>query len=414
MAAPSRRLGWSVLAQCVSSASTALFSVLAARQLSGTEFGLYAVAFSVYIIALGVSQAIVGQIFLIFHASGQNTDAEHRAHRDGIFLAGFAGILLAGPVGIVGMTASCFPLVVLAVTLPVLLAQDAIRFVLNSKGRPRATFINDVARILLLLLLYMAIQRVGGVISSATMIGLWGVTALVALGVGLGQAHIGLGGAVRPIAFYKKHVSVSSPMIAQYALGTSAQQGAALLVASIAGVVAAGGIRGAQTLLGPVNMMSLGAVSFVIPYIAQHADSSRRVVRISVGISGVLALIAVVVGSAMASVPPHVGAMVLGDSWAASRAVLVPTTVYVGAVVAGVGPSCIFRAFRQSSKNFLISCTVAPLQFFSAVVGTSYFGVVVGVWALAISTVMGTVMSWLMVPRVLRNGVRAEPDGEIT
>ena len=77
-------------------------------------------------------------------------------------------------------------------------------------------------------------------------------------------------GPVRPVVrsatrFARKTADLSRYLVAEWVTVLGAAQIALLLVATIGSAVDVGSLRGAQTLLGPLNILGIGAFGFLGP-----------------------------------------------------------------------------------------------------------------------------------------------------
>src|SRR3954467_2589038 len=96
-----RQIAWGLLDQGLSSATNFGGSVLAARVLSTEDFGAFAVVFSLYLVALGLSRSWTSEPLIVRFAA--ETDAEqHVATRQAATTSISAGLVAGSFLAVAG------------------------------------------------------------------------------------------------------------------------------------------------------------------------------------------------------------------------------------------------------------------------------------------------------------------------
>jgi hypothetical protein len=180
-------------------------------------------------------------------------------------------------------------------------------------------------------------------------------------------------------------------LLAQYVMVVGSQQAGLIVAAVIVGVEAVGAIRGGQALLGPLNVLSLGLVSFAIPEMSRRSLERRDLLTAASGISGALVATTAGWGTVLVLLPVSVGTSLLGDTWVAATGALVGLLLYAAGVSATTGPSAVFRAIDRTSRIFQANLLFAPLLLVLPGAAGLLIGPFAMSWGMAVA-------AWLVVP----------------
>jgi len=368
--ATTRRGIWNLADQVVSSLSNGAVTVLVARTVSATEFGWFAVAFTTSLLLLSVVREIVSQPFLLESSALTAEPFREQARAAAGAVVVFGTVLglgvVAGGVAVQGSGGA--GLVMAGITLPGLFLQDLLRFVGLARGRPQDAALNDtvwlVALAVVLGALISADVRAGWAYILA-----WGATAAAAAGV----AAIRAGVLPRPFGALRwtwTRRGTSGWLVLELAAAYGSVQVVILLVGGVAGAAAAGAWRGTQTLLGPVNVLGMAALSFLVPELLRRPDLSHgRRIRAAAALSGVLVVANVTYGAVLLALPEAAGEQVLGATWASARAYLLPLTVWSAAVAMSLGPLSVLQTLGRIRAAAGVSIRLLPVLLTAAAVG---------------------------------------------
>lgn len=305
--------------QALSSASNVAVSVLVAREASARGFGGFSLVFLAYTLVLGVTTAAASDPLLV--SVGDRSDDEVRAA--GRATTGLG--LLAGVVSGVVVLAASLTLpssvrggaVALALTLPLLLAQDAVRAVLFARGRPdQAALIDGV---------WAVCQAIGfGVLflvdaaGAGALVAVWGAGAGVAAIVGCIREGM-VPSMAAGVRWVQEHARLSGSLTVDFLAMTGAAYVAIGVATAVAGLAAAAALRGAQLLFGPLVVLTSGLKPFVLREATRDRPGMMRLVtRLSIALAAVSAAWTVL----LLVLPDSLGAEALGDSWDAARDVV--------------------------------------------------------------------------------------------
>ena len=180
------RVGWGVADQGLSSLTNFLLGVVVARSVSASEFGAFGLAYSIFVLVIGVSRAATAEPLMVRYT------AVDRPHLRSATSSAMGATLLIGLIGGVGVLAMGLAtsgatrgeLIALGLFLPGLLLQDCWRFAFVAAGRSHLSFLNDLAYLLLMAPALWALHA-SGADSAAVLVAAWGASGTV---VGVGAA----------------------------------------------------------------------------------------------------------------------------------------------------------------------------------------------------------------------------------
>jgi O-antigen/teichoic acid export membrane protein len=369
------RAGWNIVDQALSSLTNAALSIFVARSVDANSFGAFAICFSVYSFVVGVTRGLVSDPLTV-RFSDASRDSFRTATRSAVAAAtavgGAAGALLL----VAAITQSGdlrHALVALALTMPGLTLQDALRLSFITQGRPRAAAANDfIWGVLQLggagLLLY------GDVANASVFVAVWGAAAAVAAFYGIFQSGF-VPRARGMIRWVREQLHLSGFFVAEYTVVMGTFQITLLLVGVIGEVSDVGSLRAAQVLLGPLSVLGYGMWLFAFPEIARRrALPQRSHVTYALALSGSLFLATLIWGALLLQLPDAAGRQVLGDAWEGGRAVVPAMIATLAGIAATLGPACVVKAFGAARDMLRMSVLLAALLLPLGLIGASRGG----------------------------------------
>jgi O-antigen/teichoic acid export membrane protein len=404
------RAVWNLADQGLSSLATFAVTILAAAVGTVEGFGHFAVAFTLYLFLLGVSQAMVNNVYLMRFPAASDADALAGA-RAAAGLACTFGVACAAvviPVGLLVAGESGPSIATVAALFPLLFVQEAWRAVLIGRGRPQAATLNDGVRAALQLGA-MAAVVVAGHTEPTTLLLAWGLAGWAAAVLGAVQ----VGGAPSipaGLRYARRHVDISRFLVAEWLLVLGAAQIGLLVVAWLGTPADVGSLRGAQTLLGPMNVLGLGVFSFLLTELVRRPGLSVPTLRkVAAASGGALALVAVAWGGCLLLLPEPVGELLLGETWAGAAQTLLPMTFYVAGAAGATGILAVLRSLGDARSTFLVNTVLGPLMLGGVVVGQLLGGAVGAAWGFAAATTMVIPLFWWR----MEGSVRRRPAEEL-
>jgi len=377
--------------------------VVVARLVSPTEFGAFGVAFAVYLVALTVARGFATQPLAIRFGGREPSEFQRgAAEATGVALAMAAGgsavcLAVAALVGGVQSLA----LVALALALPGLLVQDAWRFILFTTRRGRVAVINDLIAMAVMATL-IALVAAFDAVSVFTMVLCWGGGGTAAALVGMLQTR------VRPkpgrtIRWCREHWDITPRFLGSELLQSGGAQVFVFALGALVGLAAVGSVRGAQLLLGPVYILSVGVHLSMVPELARLTGSIVRFRRITLLSSSALSIVGAGWGLVLLLLPDSIGRELLGESWPGARSVLLPIALSIIVPLGTVGPRIALRALEEATRTLHASLVQFLLTIAGGVSGALIAGTVGAAWGLAAGTGLGGVAWWLELLHAVRD-----------
>lgn len=399
-----RRVAWGVADQALSSVTNFGLAVLAARTLGAPEFGAFSIAFTTYTFVLGISRAIASEP-LVMRFSGEKEAGWRRgagASAGAVVIVGVVGGASSAIVGLVVGGTLGEALIVTGLALPLLLVQDNWRFAFFAAGRGYLSFANDLSwaliefPVLLILVLVVGSPAVGWLLFA------WGGAAGVAAVLGAFQAGV-TPRVEHALWWWRKQRDIVPRILGEFFAVTGGSQLALFGIAGLAGLSAVGAIRGAQVLMGPINVLVLGVSIVAIPEsVASLKRSPSSLRRRSALFSCGLAMCSLVWGGFVMLLPTSIGVRILGDTWTTARSAVPGLIVWQTALAVSVGAVAGLRALAAVRRSFWVRIAVTPF-----VVGGGLAGAIVGgapgaSLGLGVANSLGAVAWWFQLQRALR------------
>jgi O-antigen/teichoic acid export membrane protein len=262
----SRRSATVVADQAISSGSNFLLAIAVGRFLGPHDFGAFALAVAIWIVAYGVFRALVQDPMTVF---GEK-DIAIASYLGATVLVSTAacvvlvvGALLAGIDTVGGST-----VVVLAVFSPALFVQDFWRRVAFMRGVPMRAVWNDLAFVTVQITGLVILERTGD-FTAGTAVAAWGLGAAAGAMIGIRQFRPGFVSLRDSLGVLRTVSRLGSWLVLDFLLNRSAKQAVLFVIAATLGSAAVGGVQVSITLLGFTNILILGGSA------AALSDGSR-------------------------------------------------------------------------------------------------------------------------------------------
>jgi hypothetical protein len=281
----------------------------------------------------------------------------------------------------------------LGVTMPGLLLQDAWRFAFFAGRRERRAFGNDLVWATVLfpsvaMLVYTGRATVGSLILA------WGGAGSVAAVVGILQARV-VPSPTTTVTWLREQRALAPRFLGEFAVSSGSSQLTVYLVGGIAGLSQAAALRAGQILLGPLYVMFSAVGLVAVPesvrfLVASPARFRRAIVLLSLGVAGMAAAW----GTFALFLPARLGIQLLGENWQGARSVLLPLTVAVVAYAGSYGAIVGLRAMAAARRSLRARSIVAVLTLVAGVTGASLAGARGVAWGFAVAGGLELLVSW--------------------
>lgn len=398
--------------QAVSSASNMLLAVSVASGVSASVFGEFAIIYSIYWLLLGGTRAAVLDPLLITQGNLLKDAPVH--------LIAALTAAAVGAVGIpIGLALLATPLdrawSIFFLGLPVLLLQDALRYVGFLRQQPGRAVLLDVAW--LTVMIGATVLAVTGTITGmAAVLGSWILGAFLAVLLGLTVLRLRWE-RLQLRARIRSVWPVSGPLIGDFALSSGAAQLTVFALPLVASTALLGSLKAAQVANGPLNITVAAATVICLPIVAGVVESGSggaAALRVGRLASATLAGVAVVYGGVLALLPDSIGRTLFGQSWdsgwlvAAVSAQMVLFGITHGALLA-------MRGSRNTRPALRVRIAVTPLSVLLPILLTAIWGRTGLMAGLVIAAAAMAVASWVVAVRVVpqdHSPFREETDRE--
>lgn len=391
---PLRGVGWATLDQAVSSCTNFGITVVAARELSRTGFGVFGLAFAASILVMGLVRALVTEPLLSRpELAGGDRRRPSWAAATGASLSlgcvAGAGALIAGLLVADQLGAA---LLALALVLPCVCVQDAWRYCFMSQGRPKSALVND-GFWLLAQMVVLVVLAAGGRWSPASVLLAWGGAGAAAAVLGFVQARV-VPHAVAGWSWVRNQRDLGGRYCLEFVASTGVTQVAFLGLGAVATLADVGAVRGAMTYYGPLGVLFSSILLAVVPgATVMRADQAALRRLMTVVSAGVFAAALAWMALALA-LPGSVGREVFGDSWESTRAVLLPMGLTFVANGVAAGPYVGLRSLAAAREGLHVRLLSLPLVIGGSLAGAAMDGAVGFGYGLAAATAVTTVVYW--------------------
>ncbi|MBY4207234.1 hypothetical protein HQO44_12240 [Rhodococcus fascians] len=392
------RFGASVLDQGLASISNLLMSVAIASQVPLIEFGAFGLVFALFILVQGSARAFVGEALLIRNEviDGRVLSSEARAVASCAIVIGLTGSAVSVVASIPATGVLSQALLALAVVFPFLIWQDLSRYISFSAARPRDALYADALWFGAQVLTYIALLY-EDVTTVVPYILFWGLSSVVSV---LYQMRVvgSIPGFGLANSWVKIHKDLSPRFLGEYLTLAAVQQGTVFIVGAVAGLSAVGGLRSAQVLLGPVNVISLGAAVVILPAIARIARSGNvgHLRKYAFVVSCSLSSVTLVYSLLLMLVPDKVGQSLLSDSWGSGQQIapLLALSVLLNNV--SYGATSAIRGMERAKQSLRMRLVTGPISIAAVATGAVLDGAVGAVLGLAAASAIQVLLWWTL------------------
>ena len=370
-------------------------NVVVAVNSTPRQFGAFAVAYLTYMGAIGITRAVALEPLLV--RAGDLSDHNRREAACGA--AGLAAALASGFSVLVFLAAlGAGPplqpvLLVIAGALPLLALQDAARYFLFCKGEFRAAAVLDGAWTGLAFGGF-ALASVLGQRDAWSFLVIWAAsgaaTGIAALGIAHALPRLG-----PTVTWSRATTRLGRALGWDFLLFAGSSQLAIGLLGPIAGLEALAAVRGAGTLLGPLNVILTGARTTLLPAFGKlksHAPGrlTPNAIRVSLG----LALLTAAAGTVLYLLPSSLGERLIGASWDGARKVIPPMTLMVAARAGTEGAWLGLRVIEAGRVLVTARIVAVPFTIGLTVAGAHLGSAAGGMVGLALANCVSLVMFW--------------------
>jgi len=400
----SRRFGWGLADQAMSSLSNFALSIYVERSLGPAQFGAFSLAYVTYSFVLNASRGLATDPLLV-RFSGAELPAWRKAVASSsgtaVLTGTTAGLCMLGAgAALHGTSRAAF--VAMGLTMPGLMLQDSWRFAFFAQGRGSRAFFNDTTWTLLMVPALLAL-RLTGRVNVFWFVLAWGSAATIAASVGPLQSRI-MPMPSHAREWVMRHRDLGFRYLAENTTNSGAAQLRTTAVAVIVGLAAVGYVQEALLLMGPFLAVLMGISLVTVPEAAKVLrNSPARLRRFCVLIGGGTALACIAWGVALLVILPHgAGQLILGSKWLHAYPLLLPVTLSVAGTCATVGASAGLRALAASRRSLRAMVMSSVVMVAASALGAYTAGALGTVRGMALASAVAVVLWWWQLHVALR------------
>jgi hypothetical protein len=408
-----RRAGWGFADQALSSLTNFAIAIVAAHESTPRTFGLFALVFATFSLALGACRAICCEPLSVRYSGASKSEWRvGAAMATGTALAvGTIVGLGCGAVGLVIGGQSRDLLLILGVSLPGLLLQDAWRYAFFAAGSGARAFANDgVCAFLLLLALVVLLAQ--GHVAVDGLLALWGAAAAVAAIFGVWQSGL-MPSPLRLALWWRRQSDLALRFLAEFVGLTGEYQAMFYAIAAVTGLATVAAVRGGMLLLGPMNILGYGAMIAGVPEAVRLLKGgSRRLLLLSGVVSGGLMVVTLLWASLILLLPTRLGVSAIGSVWYTARPLIVPLALGLAMLGAVMGAVISLRALAAARRSLRARLVVSPVVLAAGLVGAALHGASGAAWGIAFGNSFAAFVFWYHLVRAVSEHRDLSPAGK--
>jgi hypothetical protein len=177
---------------------------------------------------------------------------------------------------------------------------------------------------------------------------------------------------------------------------TGTAQGLLYAAGGALGSAAAGALRGAQLLLGVLNVPRMGTLPIVqVVAIRRAATSGSQMYRMVRNYTAATIVLTLAYGTILLATPDSIGRNLLGDSWTSTKPLLLPMTLVMAAQCAAAGAVVGFRAFEAIRLSMSVRIHVSILLILGTGIGLATGDLELTAFGMAVGGLIGGGWAWL-------------------
>jgi O-antigen/teichoic acid export membrane protein len=389
---PRRQLSLITVDQAIAGGSNVLIAVLAARLLDAASFGLFGLVFLLYVMAQGVSRALVCDPLLVHPVEAENRKPEVIGTSCTLGIALGVGVILLGLVMLLVDEGLGVALVVLGAFLPLLVLQDLGRYLAFATQRPTSALVLDLTWLVLLAGAVVPLF-VTDTESLAWFIAAWSGSGAVA-GLLVFVQHRA-GGLRLGLAWLRHTWGFSWRYLISYVATQGGALAASSAVGAIAGARALGGVQGAILLVRPFTTFQIAVTAASIGHVTRSLGATEAIRRHVAGTTVLSTAAAAINLAIMLVLPDSVGEAVLGESWEVAEPLLLATGVQIVFLGLMTGVRAGLLGMRAIRKVMRIDVMTTALVLAASIVGAVINGALGALWAITFVQAFVAIVMWI-------------------
>jgi O-antigen/teichoic acid export membrane protein len=374
--------------QAVSSISNFVAVAVVAHVATVVQFGQFSLAYAGLLLFLGSQRAFIGETLLVKHSGGTLDGAA----RKGALGASVLVAAVALPLFLAGAAVADEPSrllwFVIAASLPLVLLQDALRYLFITEGRAWVALLIDGVWAVVSIASMVLVASSTGTVWAVVLC--WGAGAAAALVLGLLFCRV----LPSPRCGWRWLRANRNPGL-RYLGEFSALNASAFAVlyflALPLGAAGVGALRAAQLLFSPLNTAFSAIRMAVIPELVRTRGTAvfrKRLIETFAVVAG----LAGAWGAAVMLVPSSLGTLVLGSTWEAASELRLPYLVQYLAMVPYTVLLAYYRSVQANRLSTLMRAVLALLTLILPLGLVYAGGTLASAWAFTLAVAVAAVV----------------------
>lgn len=411
LSSANRRLSLVTVDQGVSSASNLIVLIWAAHALAPIDFGRFTLVFFVYVFAQGPVRALVSWPILV-----HPEDADRKPQA----VLGSALILALGVGGLCTIAGLALftsgsvlgpPMLVLAVSMPLLIVEDVGRFLAFGQSRPGLALVLDLIWLVLMAAAFVVLGLAGTLELTWFLAGWAGSGAIAGVWVfaqhGIPRLRDWSLGWLRERWDFSWRSLVSNTSSSTVALVGS------WLMTYVSGPIAVAAVRAALLLERPSTTVQIAAATSTAADVARDGGNRATVLRHQRRVMLIAGAVAAVNLVVLVLLPDVIGRAILGQMWPIVEPLLVIVGLRVAAMAALSGVRAVLLGRRQIRIVMVVDIVATVTTIACLVVGAALGDAEGAVWGAFAGQALAAVAWWVAFLGYLRSGEEAPgPESE--
>jgi O-antigen/teichoic acid export membrane protein len=215
-------------------------------------------------------------------------------------------------------------------------------------------------------------------------------------------------GPPRPLAgllWLRQHIWLGTGLGLDSVLSMGAGQASVYVLGAVVGLPAAGALRGAESLYGPVRTVVLGTMAVSLPEATARARVEVTAMsRYALRLTGAVMAVALAGVVSLSFVPDVIGLKLLGDTWQQAATVMSPVGLVGVGLAATVGPRIGLRVLQRTGAVLRLRAVTSVVLIAGGVGGAIAGGLTGAAYGLAASQAAAACWSWVVYRREMFAG----------
>lgn len=377
-----RRLIFAVGGNGLASLASLALSVTIARASSIADFAEFSLAMVAYLFGSGLIRSALTDSALSRPA---DRDTFVRSFRRASVIALLGAALLVAW----GLVAANVYLLTLGVAFHGLLVFDFLRTFDSAAGAAGRAMVSTT--MWSALTITSAVLAIAGVLDVGIVFLMWAASGALA-------GYILMLVARTPVlprwARHREDTRASALFALDYAVGS----GGALLTTGVLGVVDGGrilgAVRGAGTLLGPLNLIATTVRSLLLPFLSRRNDVPGRQISAALRVAALQVAVLVPFLVALQFLPDTWGEQLLGDTWQLASQALLPLSIEAIFALIGAVANSGHRVAFAGGRSLVLRLAVGVPRPFIVLACAYAWGLAGATWSMAAISALNAVLWW--------------------